>query len=109
MFAALDHDTRMLLLKLVCAFAWTDLELHEGERAFVERLVSRLELDEADRRQVEEWLTVAPSPGSVDAAAIPREHRRTFIEAARAIIYADGEVDDEEREQLDRLREALAG
>jgi uncharacterized tellurite resistance protein B-like protein len=108
MFANLDRDQRMLLLKFVCAFAWTDLEVRDSERAFVERLVARMELDEADREQVEEWLHVAPSPESVDPAKIPPQHKRTFIEAARAIIYADGEVDDEEREQLDRLREALS-
>ncbi len=108
MLAELDRDERMLLLKFVCAFAWTDLEIRDSERAFVKRLVDKLELDEADQAQVDEWLQIAPSPESVDPAQIPKQHRRTFVEAARAVIYSDGEVDDEEREQLDRLREALS-
>lgn len=107
MLDELSRDERLLLLEFVCAFAWTDLEIRDSERAFVTRLVDKLELEEDDRAQVEEWLQIAPSPESVDPARIPKQHRRTFIEAARAVIYSDGEVDDEEREQLDRLREAL--
>jgi uncharacterized membrane protein YebE (DUF533 family) len=99
----------MLLLKFVCAFAWTDLEIHEGERQFVERLMRRFKLQDTDRAQVEQWLHVAPSPTDVDPALIPRQHRRAFIEAVRAVIYADGKVDEEEREQFERLQNALDG
>jgi hypothetical protein len=31
------------------------------------------------------------------------------VEAMRALIYADGEVDAEEREQLEKLKAALSG
>jgi uncharacterized tellurite resistance protein B-like protein len=107
MLEELSRNDRMLLLKFVCAFAWTDLRIHEGERRFVERLMNRLALDEEDRTEVEAWLHVAPSPSDVDAKLVPAEHRRLFVEAVRAVIYADGEVDDEEREQLERLKAAL--
>jgi uncharacterized tellurite resistance protein B-like protein len=104
---ALSRDERLLLIKFVCAFAWTDLEIRDGERRFVERLMHRLELDESDRSQAEHWLHVAPSPSDVDPSRVPVEHRRTFVEAVRAVIYADGNVETEEREQLERLRAAL--
>ncbi len=107
MLDKLNRDERLLLMQFVCAFAWTDLEIRDSERNFVHRLVKRLELDEADRAQVEEWLSVAPAPSSMDPGRVPVEHRRTFLEAARAVVYADGEVDAEEREQLDKLRAAL--
>jgi uncharacterized tellurite resistance protein B-like protein len=107
MFAELSRDDRLLLLRFVCAFAWTDLEVRESERRFVRRLVQRLELDADDARQVEEWLSIAPSPQSVDPSRVPEAHRRVFIDAVRALIYADGSVDAEEREQLDRLKAAL--
>lgn len=103
----LTRDERLLLLKFVCAFAWTDLEVRESERRFVERLCERLALNPDERAEVEGWLHVAPAPGEVDPSRIPPAHRRTFIEAARAVIYADGEVDTEERLQLDRLKAAL--
>jgi len=107
MLEALSRDERLLLIKFVCAYAWTDLEIHEGERRFVERLVQRLELDANDRAEVEQWLHVAPSPGEVDAALVPAEHRRAFVESVRAVMYADGHVEPEEREQLERLKTAL--
>jgi uncharacterized tellurite resistance protein B-like protein len=109
MFETLSKADRLLLLKFVCAFAWTDLEIQEGERRFVQRLVQRLDLDENEKKDVEQWLAIAPSPSEVDPTLIPPEHRHTFVEAARAVIYADGNVDAEEREQLERLKRALAG
>ncbi len=108
MFDTLSPDERLLLLRFVCAFAWTDLVVAPRERAFVERLVSRLRLDADDAAQVREWLDVAPAPGSVDPNAVPAEHRRAFFESVRALVYADGKVDPEEREQLDRLQRALS-
>jgi uncharacterized tellurite resistance protein B-like protein len=105
----LNRDERLLLMKFVCGFAWTDLEIRDSERNFVHRLVERLELDQEERDQVEEWLSVSPAPSSLDPARIPAEHRHTFLEAARAVVYSDGEVDAEEREQLDKLRAALGG
>ncbi|MFO0567268.1 MAG: TerB family tellurite resistance protein [Polyangiaceae bacterium] len=107
MLDALSRDERLLLIKFVCAYAWTDLKIHDGERRFVQRLVERLELDESDRKEVEHWLHVAPSPSDVDASLVPREHRRAFVEAVRAVLYADGSVEAEEREQLERLKAAL--
>ncbi|HEY4104556.1 MAG TPA: TerB family tellurite resistance protein [Polyangiaceae bacterium] len=86
MFDALARDERLLLLRFVCAFAWTDLEVQEAERAFVHRLMDRLQLSVEDRAEVETWLHVAPAPGSLDPKAVPAAHRRTFVEAVRAMI-----------------------
>lgn len=109
MFETLSRPDRLLLLEFVCAFAWTDLEIREGERRFVRRLVDRLELGPEDRGQVEEWLSIAPSPGSVDPKRVPAEHRRTFVETVRALIYSDGDVDAEERERFESLKRSLGG
>lgn len=107
MLEALSREERLLLIKFVCAYAWTDLELHPGERRFVERLVERMQLDPADRAEVAQWLHVAPAPTEVDPSLVPAEHRRLFVESVRAVMYADGNVEDEEREQLERLKAAL--
>ena len=108
MLDALNRDERMLLLKFVCAFAWTDLAVKAREQSFVERLIRRLGLDAEDTEEVRGWLHVAPAPGSLDPNAIPLAHRRAFVETARAMIYADGEVDAEERAELEKLEKALA-
>jgi uncharacterized tellurite resistance protein B-like protein len=107
MLQDLSREDRLLLLEFVCAFAWTDLKLADAERRFVERLMDRLELDAKEREDAAQWLLRAPSPAAQDPARIPQQHRRVFVESARALIYADGTVDDEERERFDALRAAL--
>jgi uncharacterized tellurite resistance protein B-like protein len=109
MFEQLSRDDRLLLLRFVCAFAWTDLQIHEGERKFVERLIERMALSSDDRAEAVAYLHVAPSPEATNPKLVPPEHRRVFIESVRALIYADGEVDAEERERFERLKTALSG
>lgn len=109
MLDQLSREERLLLLEFVCAYAWTDLEIQEGERRFVEGLMRRLNLSDDDRSQVEEWLSIAPPPGDIDPARVPPAHRRTFVEAVRAVMYADGSIDEEERELFEKLKLALQG
>ena len=103
----LTRDERLLLIKFVCAFAWADLSVDDRERRFVERLIRRLELDEDALAQAERWLAVAPPPHEVDPRQVPAEHRRTFTDTIRALIYVDGKVDDDERASFERLKQAL--
>jgi uncharacterized tellurite resistance protein B-like protein len=107
MFEQLSRDERLLLLRFVCAFAWTDLAIQEGERKFVTRLMERMQLTPEERAEAEGYLYVAPSPEATNAKLVPREHRRIFIDAVRALIYADGSVDAEERDRFERLQAAL--
>ncbi len=107
MFEQLSRDDRMLLLRFVCGFAWTDLEIRDGERKFVERLMDRMQLAAEDRAEVAGYLHVAPAPEATHPKLVPHEHRRLFIDSVRALIYADGEVDAEERDRFERLRTAL--
>ena len=109
MFEKLSRDERMLLLRFVCAFAWTDLEIRDGERKFVQRLMERMQLSSDDRAEVEGYLHVAPSPEETNPKLVPPEHRRIFLDSVRALIYADGEVDAEERQRFEKLQAALSG
>jgi len=107
MLDGVSASDRLLLLRFLCAFAWTDLEVSEKEQRFVRRILAQANLGPDDERQVEEWLHVAPAPGSVDPKLVPRAHRKLFLDAVRALVYADGTVDPDERASLDRLRDAL--
>jgi hypothetical protein len=100
MLSKLKREDRLRLMKFVCSFAWADLEIHTEERAFVQRMVRRLELDAADRKKVEGWLTVPPPPEDVDPSTVPAAHRQLFLETIRGVIAADKRVDPEERENL---------
>lgn len=108
MFEQLSREDRLLLLRFVCAFAWTDLEIKEGERKFVQRLMDRMQLSPDDRQEVEGYLHVAPSPESTNPKLVPHAHRLVFVDAIRALIYADGDVDAEERARFEKLQAALS-
>ena len=59
-----------------------------------------LELDDAERQQVFEWLESPPPAGSVDPRLVPRAHRIKFLRAVETTVAVDGEVSPEERETL---------
>jgi uncharacterized membrane protein YebE (DUF533 family) len=107
MLDALDREDRLQLMRFVCSFAWADLEISAREREFIINMVARLDLDEEEQKQVNEWLEMPPSADELDPADIPREHRQLFLDAARALILADGDVDDAEAENLVILDQLL--
>lgn len=99
---------RMQLLKFVCSFAWTDLEVQQAERDLVMRIVGRMGLDAGETQQVQQWLLQPPEPEEVDPAAVPREHRELFLKAAELAVRADGRVVPAERDQVALFRALLA-
>ena len=103
----LDHEDRLRLMKFVCSFAWADLEVRDEERQFVRRLMKRLELNPAEKKQVEAWLEVPPPAEELDPADVPRAHRQLFVDTARAMIASDGVIAANEREALSLLEMLL--
>ncbi len=108
MLDALDRNTRLTLMRFVCSFAWADLEIRPGEREFVDRMMRRLDLDPAERAEVEGWLKVPPEPEDIDPTHVPLDSRRTFVETLEGLIRADGEVADEELENLELFKVLLS-
>lgn len=90
-------------MKFVCSFAWADLQVKDSEREFIKRLMKRFELSAAEKKQVEQWLELPPSAEELDPNQVPRAHRQLFVDTARAMIAADGVIDEEERESLQLL------
>jgi len=103
----LDREDRQRLMRFVCSFAWADLEVKKTERALVQKMAKKLALDDVDRAMVKEWLEVPPRAEDVDPQSIPHNQRKMFLEAAREMISADGEIDPEERESFALLEELL--
>jgi uncharacterized tellurite resistance protein B-like protein len=93
-------------MAFLCSFAWADLKVREKERAFVRNVAKKFHLDAAQAQQVEDWLAVPPPAELVDPAKIPAEQRQLVLEMARAMISADGDVSQDEEDNL-RLLEAL--
>jgi hypothetical protein len=102
----LNQTDRMRLMRFVCSFAWADLEVNDKERALVKRMVRTLRLDAEEKKKVEGWLESPPRPEEIDPTSVPRHHRELFVDAAKAMIVADGMVTPEEVEEL-RLFVAL--
>jgi len=105
----LDKDERLRLMKFICSFAWANLEIKDAERSFVHDMVERLHLDQAERDMVSEWMEVPPRAEELDPSEIPVAHRQLFLDAARAMIVADGKVDHEEAENLVLLEQLMRG
>lgn len=105
MLDELDTPQRLQLMQFVCSFAWADLKVHDAERAFVRRMVERLDLGPEEREQVRGWLRSPPPAESIDPTSVPPAHRKLFLEAVEGIVAADGEIAPEERESLELLRE----
>jgi uncharacterized membrane protein YebE (DUF533 family) len=107
MLDALNREDRLQLMRFVCSFAWADLEISDEEREFIVKMVVRLELDDEEQEQVAQWLEVPPRADDLDPADIPREHRQLFLDAAKAMIMSDGNVEDVEAENLIILDQLL--
>lgn len=103
----LDKADRLRLLKFVCSFAWTDLRVTDSERNVIRLLATAHGLDEQETAQVNGWLEVPPRAEELDPASIPRHHRERFLECARLIIVADGQVAPVERDALRTFEELL--
>lgn len=107
MLDALNREDRLHLMRFVCSFAWADLEITEREREFIVKMVIRLGLDDEEQEQVAQWLEVPPRADDLDPADIPKEHRQLFLDAAKAMILSDGNVEDVEAENLVILDQLL--
>ncbi|HSD66965.1 MAG TPA: TerB family tellurite resistance protein [Vicinamibacteria bacterium] len=101
----LSPRERLQLLRFVVSFAWSDLAVTPGERAYVHGLVSRLHLTPDEALEVEGWLKLPPSEDDVDPTTIPHEHRRLFLDAVREMLAANGGVSPEEKETLSLLEQ----
>lgn len=107
MLDQIDQRDRLRLVEFVCSFAWADLEIQPEERVFISRLIQRLDLDEEEDLQVQQWLDRPPSIDNVDPTSIPAAHRRLFVEAIEGLIAADGAISDEERETFEIFKQLL--
>jgi uncharacterized tellurite resistance protein B-like protein len=103
----MSPEDRLRLMRFVCSFAWADLEVADSERGFVATMMRQLDLDEAERRQVDEWLKVPPRPEDVDPTDIPVEHRQLFLNSALQMVGADGVVDEREVETFSLFEKLL--
>jgi len=107
MLAKLSKEDRLRLMGFACSFAWADLEIRQTERDFIKKLQKKFKLAPDEIAQVEKWLEVPPRPEDVDPANVPAAHRKLFLEAAKGMIAADGEIDPAEAETYELFEQLL--
>ena len=103
----LNAEERLLLMRLVCAFAWVDSVLTETEKAFALRLMERLELDEQQCAQAHAWLARPMATSDLDIQKVPARHREVFLDAVMGMVEADGYFSDAELVALNEFEHAL--
>lgn len=94
----LSSPDRLRLVRFACAFAWADLEVNKEEKLFIAALARHFELEPDEIRVVERWLRVPPRPEDLDPMDIPPDQRQMLLDAAFAMLQADGEVNPRELE-----------
>lgn len=100
MLNPLTNDEKLRLLRFMCAFAWSDLQISAREREFVVGLIGRLGLSPDDAGRAVRWLDHPPAEEELDPSDIPPEHRRLFLEAALEMVSKDGVIDALEAENF---------
>jgi uncharacterized tellurite resistance protein B-like protein len=103
----LSSEDRLRLLHFVCSFAWADLRVTSEERAFVQRLVRRLDVPPPERAALEAMVAHPPRAEDIDPTEVPLEHRRLFVQTVKTMVLADGVIDPAEAEQLDLFEQLL--
>ena len=105
----LSPSERMNLMKFVCSFVWTDLNVSQSERDLVMRMCGSLKLNEDETSQVKKWLELPPPIDEVDPTAVPSEHRQMFLTTLDMVVKADGKIVPAESESLQLFKDLMSG
>ena len=97
----------MAVLRAWVAMAWADGVIAPAEAEALRRLVAVAPIQPADRDVALSWLDAPVELDTDFAKRLGKESRRGVYLAAVRLAKVDLHVADQERELLDRLRDAL--
>jgi len=103
-----DEQFNVEVLKLLLQVAWADDEVAERERALILGAARSWGVQEKTIASLMERLDTGeplPSPNLSLLKTRPDE----ALEAARALVAADGKVTEEEKEMLEQIRQMIGG
>ena len=104
----LTTEDKLRVMRFICAFAWADLEIQSDERNIITQIMKALDLEEEHHGKVHLWLERPPRAEDVDPFTIPENLKGIIIDAAKAVILADGELQDSEMDLLELLQNIFA-
>ena len=94
------------IVRLWAAAAWADGKMHPNEAAALKRIIEASDDLDGERRQQAFALLDSADGNPAEVKSLPREAREGVYRAALGIVKLDGQVTDDERAFLARLREA---
>jgi len=97
----------LLVVRLWAAAAWADGKMHPNEAAALRRLISASEDLDGERAAQALQLLESADVNPAEVKALPRDAREGVYRAALGIVKLDGQVTDDERAFLARLRAAI--
>lgn len=97
----------LLVVRLWAAAAWADGKMHPNEAAALRRLIAASEDLDGERAAQALQLLERADVSPAEVKALPREAREGVYRAALGIVKLDGQVTDDERAFLARLRAAI--
>lgn len=105
----MDLKKKYALIRGLFEIAWADGEIQEEERNALQLLVSSLELDEANAREVKTWFAEAPDDAgdTWDVLAADPEAAELAMRQVLTIAAADRTFKWNELQLLDKVRERL--
>ncbi len=97
----------LLAVKVWAAAAWADGVIQDEEAQGMKAFLSVAKLNSAEVQTALGWLDEKVELDDVDIAGIPAENRMNIFSAALGVVAIDNNIDDSERQFLDRLQKAL--
>ena len=95
------------IVRLWAAAAWADGKMHPAEAAALKRLIDASDDLDGERRANALALLESADVNPTEVRLLPRDSREGVYRAALVIVKLDGQVTDDERAFLARLRAAI--
>lgn len=103
-----DKAQDLLFCEIVAQLIIADAAVTDDERAFLERLMDRFDLEPSDRTAVFGAVDIG-QPIDDRLARLDQAHRADLLTELQAAAEVDGEIGRGEQEIIDEVRRALEG
>jgi uncharacterized membrane protein YebE (DUF533 family) len=100
-------QSRLNVVRAIAALGWSDGYLDDQEKQKLRRLAEKVGLDEAEKREVDGYLEVAPSLDDIAFDDLDDKERQAMYLLALHYAYLDGLVWSGEKKILDQLAALL--
>jgi uncharacterized tellurite resistance protein B-like protein len=102
----MENKDKLQVCKVVAQAILADIQITDEERALLDRLMDRYELDDAERKEVMNR-NLDDDPGELAKEIEDADARNELLVELALTVAVDGEIAKTERAVLDKVAEAL--